>query len=352
MRLLVLWSKPSGYLLSELKSLHELGIEINLIAQRNENEAPFEFQTEFSYLKTFKLLNHFERKSLSRMVHDINPDVLLICSWNNKTYLRIARKFSGIRILFMDNQWHRTLKQICGVILQYFIIKQHFDGVLLPGARQEKFAKLLGFKSFQIAKMGYSADVNKFLSCKPSAESRKFLYIGRLVQEKGIELLLNGYASYREMVEDPWELRIIGNGKFREWIIAKNVRGVRISEFIQPPLLPSEYSAAGCFVLASTFEPWGLVLHEAAACGLPIICSDACGASDDFVEQGVNGFVFKSGIVAELSTAMVRIHNVSISDWNVMSEQSRRKARRITPEIWARSLVNLVIEIQNRRVLK
>jgi glycosyltransferase involved in cell wall biosynthesis len=346
MKILVLWSKPSGYLLSELKSLHDLGIEVHLFVQSNKSEAPFEFQTSFPFLSSFKFVDQIKNKTLSRMVGEINPSVILICSWNNSAYLRIARQFRVIRILFMDNQWEKTLKQLLGVFLRRIIIKPHFDGVLLPGARQEVFAKFLGFKPTQIANMGYSADIDRFLKVNPSPINKNFLFVGRLVKEKGVDDLLAGYELYRNARKDPWGLRIVGNGKLKQRILRKSIPGVCVVDFIQPSFLPYEYAGSSCFILPSIFEPWGLVLHEAAASGLPIISSDACGASDEFVEEGVNGFIFKSGKVLDLANAMIKVHDMSVVEWGEMSLSSRTKAKLITPKIWATSIVNLISKIQ------
>jgi glycosyltransferase involved in cell wall biosynthesis len=346
MKILVLWSKPSGYLLSQLKSLYDLGIEVHLFVHSNENEAPFEFQASFPFLSSFEFVDQINDKTLSRMVGKIDPNVILICSWNNSAYLRIARQFRVIRILFMDNQWEKTLKQLSGVFLRRIIIKPHFDGVLLPGARQEVFAKFLGFKPTQIANMGYSADVDRFLKVNPSPLNRTFLYVGRLIKEKGLDDLLDGYELYRKVRKDPWGLRIVGNGKLKQRILRRSIPGVCVADFIQPSLLPYEYAGSSCFILPSKFEPWGLVLHEAAASGLPIISSDACGSSDEFVEEGVNGFIFKSGKVLELTKAMIQVHDMSDTEWGEMSIFSRTKAGLITPKTWATSLVNLITNIQ------
>jgi len=351
LRVLVLWSKPSGYLLSQLKSLFELGVEVHLFAQSNDDEAPFDFQNEVSFLSSYRFIDGMSGDSLYKLVDEIDANVILICSWNNPAYLRIARRFRVIRILFMDNPWRGTPKQILGVSLRRVIIRPHFDGVLLPGARQEKFAKYLGFKSARIGTMGYSADVNRFLMVKPSQLNRTFLYVGRLAKEKGLDLLLNGYESYRSARKNPWALRIVGSGKLRDEILRRRIPGVRLEEFVQPALLPYEYSGASCFILASSFEPWGLVIHEAAASGLPIISSDACGSAEFFVEHGMNGYVFKSGEMLELRNAMIHVHDLSDSKWEKMSNSSRTKAELITPRIWATSLVNLVSRIEKDKVL-
>ena len=129
-------------------------------------------------------------------------------------------------------------------------------------------AKKYGFKSgleenisTQIANKGYSADVDRFLKVNPSPLNRTFLYVGRLIKEKGLDDLLDGYELYRKALKDPWGLRIVGNGKLKQRILRRSIPGVCVADFIQPSLLPYEYAGSSCFILASKFEPWGLVLH-------------------------------------------------------------------------------------------
>ena len=58
------------------------------------------------------------------------------------------------------------------------------------------------------------------------------------------------------------------------------------------------------FVLPSRHDGWGVVVNQAIAAGLPVICSDAVGAAADLVSNGVNGYVFPSGNVEQLAEAM------------------------------------------------
>jgi glycosyltransferase involved in cell wall biosynthesis len=62
--------------------------------------------------------------------------------------------------------------------------------------------------------------------------------------------------------------------------------------FRQIEELPRFYAHACCFVHPAISEPWGLVINEAMACGLPVLCSSNCGAAEELVREGVNGFLF------------------------------------------------------------
>ena len=74
MKILVLWSKPSGYLLSQLKALYELGVEVHLFVQSNESEAPFKFQNEFAFLSSFRFVDQVNDKLLFKLVNDVDAN--------------------------------------------------------------------------------------------------------------------------------------------------------------------------------------------------------------------------------------------------------------------------------------
>jgi glycosyltransferase involved in cell wall biosynthesis len=66
-----------------------------------------------------------------------------------------------------------------------------------------------------------------------------------------------------------------------------------VKDYMSQENLLLEMQNSGAFILPSTFEPWALVLHEAASAGLPIICTDVCGASPHFVINNYNGYKVK-----------------------------------------------------------
>ena len=75
----------------------------------------------------------------------------------------------------------------------------------------------------------------------------------------------------------------------------------------QAEQLPPIYASAGCFVLPSLSEPWGLVVNEAMASGLPVLVSNRCGCAPDLVREGENGFLFDPARPDELACLMERI---------------------------------------------
>jgi glycosyltransferase involved in cell wall biosynthesis len=64
------------------------------------------------------------------------------------------------------------------------------------------------------------------------------------------------------------------------------------------------YASADVFCLLSLREPWGVVVNEAAACGLPLVLSDRVGAAADLLRDGENGRLVPAGDVSATAAAL------------------------------------------------
>ena len=112
--------------------------------------------------------------------------------------------------------------------------------------------------------------------------------------------------------------------------------------------LVAYYRDADVFVLPSRSEPWGMVLNEAAAAGLPLVATEESGAARDLVEEGVNGFRVPAGDVAALRERLTRL----AADAELRASagaRSRELARGFTPEAWADGVARLADRAQRGR---
>ncbi len=144
--------------------------------------------------------------------------------------------------------------------------------------------------------------------------ARYLLTVGRMVPQKNMIGLLEGFAIYRHGAKpaQAFDLVIAGDGPQRpdiEDTIAKLGLGdaVVLAGFRQYDELPALFALAKAFVLASGFEPWGLVVNEAMASGLPVLCSTAVGAASELVQDGENGYLFEPGDPEAIARAMAQI---------------------------------------------
>lgn len=148
-----------------------------------------------------------------------------------------------------------------------------------------------------------------------------FLASARFIEKKNLPRLLQAYARYRKIASnselqtpnsEPWHLVLLGDGALRPALSlqfsALNLRPfVHLPGFKQYPDLPAYYGLANAFIHASTTEPWGLVVNEAMASGLPVLVSNRCGCAADLVREGVNGFTFDPCNVEEIAQKMFQL---------------------------------------------
>jgi glycosyltransferase involved in cell wall biosynthesis len=117
---------------------------------------------------------------------------------------------------------------------------------------------------------------------------------------------------------------------------------VRLPGFVQYDGLRALYARAGAFILPSVSDPWGLVVNEAMAAGLPVLVSNRCGCAPDLVEEGRNGFTFDPYDIEGLARLMLRMSSMSDAERAAMGQASREIIRRWTPETFATNLMKVV----------
>jgi glycosyltransferase involved in cell wall biosynthesis len=127
----------------------------------------------------------------------------------------------------------------------------------------------------------------------PGAAALRLLAVGRLIPRKGVDLLLRAVALARTDGA-PVELTVVGSGPAEPELrsLAREL-GLPVSwyGFVDQPGLPTVYANADAFAFPTLDDPFGMVVLEAAAAGLPLIASPHGGATEDLVRDGENGFV-------------------------------------------------------------
>ena len=139
-----------------------------------------------------------------------------------------------------------------------------------------------------------------------SADEQVVLYVGRLEVYKGVQVLLSAFGRVTAE-EGGLRLAIAGDGSLRprvEAVAANADRHITYLGRLSGDDVLRAYLAADFLVLPSLFEPWGLVVNEAMACGLPVIVSDRVGCADDLVRHGETGLVVGAGRETELTAAI------------------------------------------------
>ena len=347
MRIAILHTHLAPYFvncLRELKSKH--AVELLIHAWTPEPNAPFDFQS-LETLGTVHYRDESSEPEIYGRLMNFCPDAVLVCGWADNGYVRICKRIrkAGVPVIAgCDTQYSGSWRQRLGSISAPFHIRRAFDVIWASGGRQVNLASFLGFSEDRIWQGYYSCDWERFEAVRSTRVSnRAFLYVGRYVEDKGTDLLAAAYEQYQREVDDPWPLLVAGKGP-HEQLLAD--AGASLLGFVQPEDLPSLMARAGVFLLPSLFEPWGVVLHEAAAAGMAIICTEKCGAGDHFVKSGENGLLIAAGSVTSLSQAMRRFHEMDGETLRRFGSASHELSKQYTPHLWVDTFMRGVTTIK------
>lgn len=333
MRILFLWSHSSGYLEDSLKEVARRGAEVHLVHFENENIAPF----DLDFLSDSRVIHHvFSGKgslNLRKLKKNVKPDLVFISGWNHFRYISL-RKFKTEKwIICFDNQLRVGVKHLILSLIFRSLKRLRMDYAFVPGESQALLASALGFESFEIKQGLYAIDTAKYSTLRQSRK-KEFIFVGRLIEEKGLRELVDGYIKYRTLVNDPWNLRICGDGPLR----GQTGPGLIWEGFTQPNELISKLKNAGFLVLPSHFESWGVVITEALASGLPVVASNNCGAVRSLVSSGWNGIVLHQVSAKNIANALWECHKMSENEYLQMSINSQFSASKTDVGIFARSI--------------
>lgn len=348
MRILVLYSEIAGYFLACIRAfVEETGAEVHIFRWPVHPDAPFRF-TEIPGV-TFYERKEFDDAALLKQAQEINPDAVYLTGWMDKAYLNIGKIFKQKGkpvICALDNQWHGNIRQRLACLMSPLFLKPKVTEVWVPGKYQYTYARKLGFKPAKIHTGVYAADTaafEKIFEATQQAKSqhfpKKLLFVGRFVPVKGLQELIPAFQQLRKEGFD-WELELVGTGEMKAEL--QNIPGITLRDFVQPAELPELARNAGVFVLPSRFEPWGVVLHEFAAAGMPIVASDACGAATAFLKDGENGYLHIAGNQESLTNALRKIMQSSTEQLIQMGEISVSLSRTLSPKTWAATLNKIV----------
>lgn len=349
MRVLFLYTELAEYFIKCCEALSP-DAEIHIVRWPVNKEAPFNFK--FPEGLHIYSKNDFTFDQLEEKVRQIDPDLIVCSGWIDKDYLKLVGRFCKTKTTVMtcDTQWSGQPKQYLAALLSRFILLPRFQFVWVPGKRQEQYARKLGFKSSQIRKGFYSCDLSKFNAVyaqhPPSGRvaKKRFLYVGRYYSFKGVQDLWEAFAWFKIETNSDWELWCLGAGD----LTPPEISGVRHFGFVQPAELEEIVSQCSVFILPSHFEPWGVVVHEYAASGYPIILSNQVGAADAFLKEGVNGFSFEAGQVKDLTLLLKKVALLSEKELILMSEESHHLAQTISPSAWATTVKEMFYEGQKK----
>jgi len=295
---------------------------------------------------------------LWRKLDEIRPRVILVPGYASAPALAAAlwgRLHGCLTVVMSESNAEDYPRKWLVELAKRKLITWLFDGAVVGGKRARRYMAKLGMRGMAVA-VGYDVVDNAFFTelvdgARGSLLQRThrvpfFLYVGRMASEKNISTLLKAFSAYREQ-GGQWSLVLVGDGPLAD-ILRQEAGRLSCSESIvfagykTASELISFYAHAGCFVLPSKREPWGLVVNEALAAGLPVIVSSHCGCSDDLVEPNCNGFLIDPDEPSQLSQSLRDISQRDPESLRAMGARSREIIREFSPEAFAYNVSALV----------
>lgn len=345
MKILILYYEIANYNIPCFKELSRKNELFLVKYDVNQIEAPFQF--DFNFPITIYDFKEFNFMKLNKLCNFINPDLILCAGWINKDYLRLCVKNkNALKVLGFDTPLESTLMQNLKSFLFKMIYKNSFNYAFVPGINQSLLAIKMGFNKNEIIDGAYSCDHNYFKNLGFVANKlkkinfpKRFLFVGRYIKRKGLLDLWESFIQLQEESPNDWELWCVGKGPlYKDRIIHPKIKHFG---FVQPHNLSSIVSATSVFVLPSHYEPWGVVVHEFASAGYPLILSDKVSSGNSFLKNDVNGFRFKSRDIISLKEILKKTILTKDNELLKMGQISIKLASKFTPKIWAKKLTSL-----------
>jgi glycosyltransferase involved in cell wall biosynthesis len=307
-------------------------------------------------------------RGLWSALNQVSPQVIIcggynyVASWEALLW---ARRHGVAFVLWSESngQDARRGRPWVEFLKTYFL--RHCDRFVVPGRASFEYLRSLGSPEASILTAPDAVDNSLFATQaentrvhatefreKLGLPSRFILFVGRLVPEKGIFDLLEAYAKLESSLRSEVGLVFAGDGISKEELVQQAKRispgAICFPGFAQREDLAGLYALAETLVLPTHSDPWGLVVNEAMACGLPIVESSVAGCSADLVEDGWNGYVVPPRDSEKLSVAIDSLLRQPELK-QTMSAHSLERIRKYSPEACADGLAAAAISATEAR---
>jgi glycosyltransferase involved in cell wall biosynthesis len=303
------------------------------------NAASYDYEIVYSYhprwLKRYRLLPY----RLPFLLGRYQPDVVVVVNLAQAIFALGYARLKHKNLILWTGESEHILK--CRSMPAVWLIRK----VLYPlvdgfGCYSKRTMSFLQHKfavpSLNIFQIPQCVDHRHFIGNHEarapgdllSSEHSKiyiFLSVGQLIYLKGYDLLIKAWGTLPKEILEKTILRIAGTGplnsNLNNLINRAGLTNVELIGFVHYEDLPFLYGSADIFILPTREDTWGLVVNEAMASGLPVLCSKYAHAQEMIVE-GENGHVFDP-LNAEDTISKIKTMYERRSEWGAMGRYGR-----------------------------
>jgi len=301
------------------------------------------------------------RRRVGRVLDEERPDVIVTAGYRALEAQAAARwaKAHQVPAIVMLESWKGSKRRWwLKERMKTWLVQVCYRAAFVGGWRQWEYARSLGFPEARLWRGLGAVDNQHFTSGAEKARSlgsaalqiaarpgSYFICVARLAPEKNLRRLLLAYKSYRKS-GGQWGLLLAGDGPFRveleQFVQQQGIADCRFLGWVSYDQLPIYYGLAGALVLPSLTEPWGLVVNEALASGIPVLVSRQCGCVPELCWDGINGYSFDPLDIDGLAKLMLRVSQLAPADRATMGAAGQRIVSAFTPETWASALTDCI----------
>ena len=218
------------------------------------------------------------------------PNVFHCHDWGTVLVGIKCRWALGIPLIFHVHLPNRF--PLCASIENLGLVSADMVTVSSSAMEVEMNKRRMPIRKLEVLKNGVDTDV--FKPSKDWPKDRGYiLFVGRLVEQKGVEYLLRALSYVGQKFDVG--LKIVGHGEYKEWLVRLSTNlalssPVDFVPWVEHEKLAELYQGARLVVIPSVFEPFGMVALEAMACKRAVVASRTGGLTE-IVRHGKTGFL-------------------------------------------------------------
>lgn len=296
---------------------------------------------------TYYARSTFTDAELVEAAVSLNPILVYVSGWMDKTYLKAClrlKQAGTVVVTGFDDKWVGSFRQRIGSCIFPYVYRRYFSKAWVAGPYQYHFARRMGFSDRDILFDLLSADTDLFLNSSDTRWStnrnRNFLYVGNFREVKGTSILAEAFSIYKKQLNGTWGLHAVGNGPDEGQL--RQVEEIRVHPFASQSDLVQIANDCDVFVLPSINDQWGVVVHEFASLGLPLLLSENVGARATLFIRDFNGLEFRNNSPRELALCMKEFENLPTNVLARMGARSEILSKRISVETSTANFISAV----------
>lgn len=301
------------------------------------------------------------QSGLLSTISRVNPDVIVSDGFFQWTFAAVL-KSRGRKVCVFYERTEYVERNAPGWRTYYRkLIGRFVDGFLINGSLTRKYLDKMGFGkvpkvegcmvadcdglSAAVAQCGDEEKNALRRSLGISSEGLTYIFIGQLVERKGIRELLDGWEEH--IKSHPHDCLIVaGQGVLEEELKASHSsESIKYVGQISYDIIHKYLAVADVSVMPTLEDNWSLVVPEAMACGMPVATTIYNGCHVELIEEGVNGHVFDSRDKDSIVNMLAAFHS---DDLVSMGAKSRAIISNFTPVTAAKGIYELCESITKK----